>query len=88
MQSASPDQICALTIKNSTLWDKFPKVKLTENMRVAEARRTAADGGAEVMEFCDWLVALGEGRVDEVERKSAHVAVFNMPPVAVSTLFE
>ena len=57
----SPAQIIDACLRQSPLWRHFHCHRLEENMRA----RQAADGHhpADAAAFCEWLLALGEGRL-------------------------
>ena len=62
---ASPAQIIAKCVKSGDLWRHFHQFRLTVNMRA----------NADEIEYAQWLLALGEGRLPPLEWKKTDYSV-------------
>ena len=68
-------QVVDACLRRSALWRHFIVAPLRENMR---ARLAAGPDGRELQSFCDWLLALGEGRAEGPEE-----GFVQLPPALV-----
>ncbi|XP_023644880.1 uncharacterized protein LOC17896811 [Capsella rubella] len=57
-------EIVMSALNASYLWDHCKVLKLTKNMRLLSGNLSAAEA-TEIQQFSDWLLAVGDGRINE-----------------------
>ena len=66
VQGGNAQQCCEATICNSDIWNQFEVMTLTKNMRILQFSNQNIEM-VERKKFADYLIALGEGRINRVD---------------------